>query len=240
MKIGITERGDAALHYAELAPKLASVDGAILITKNPQLLVERFGIDQLISLPVVVHCTITGMGFSMIEPGVLNPNKTLEAYQSLEAHLGPMRTVLRVDPVFPTERGIEKAKWVLEHAKGRVRMSFFDAYPHVLDRFDKIDPRLRSALTEIYQGELNAPLSLRKRYLEELEDYIHSNIEVCGEPGIACTGCVSQFDLDALNLKGTSKGKSKQRSACACLAAKTELLTHRGQCGHRCAYCYWK
>lgn len=242
MRIGITERGDAAIHCNEVKSKLGTVDGAILITKDPARLIRSYGLDNLKYHRVIVHCSITGYGNSMLEPGVEPKEHSIIAYQEIEAELGPLRTVLRVDPIIPTEKGMYVAEEVLSHAKGRVRVSFLDLYDHVRTRFNAVDPRLVVALNKVYDGELHASLAVRQQRLHQIEEWLHSKVEVCGEPGLECTGCISALDMQALGFSGVvdSSSTSKQRGACNCLAAKTELLDHRGRCGHGCLYCYWR
>jgi len=221
MKIGITERGDAALDQTWRTAQ-CDVDFLILITKNP----SRLG-----SIPsnAIVHCTITGYGGGIIEPGVPPPEISLRAYNDIFDAIGPQRTVLRIDPIIPTVKGIQKALSIFRQSRGRVRISFIDAYPHVQARFKAAGlPPLPT------NGQLHFPLSVRQQTAAKFP-----NAEICGEPGMPCTGCVSQKDLDAFGIAASNKLKG-QRPACACLAAKTELLSKRSQCAHKCLYCYWR
>jgi DNA repair photolyase len=224
MKIGITERGDGGLSIVTVLSALASslVDGAIVVTKAAHKLLSY-------DLPanVIVHCTITGWGGTWLEPGVAWTSETLAAYHTLVAKYGGERVVLRVDPILPTKEGMNEARRITQQAEGRIRVSFLDGYPHVRARM--------SPYRELPWEGLHAPLELRKTYLSELP----AHTEVCGEPGLPCTGCVSKRDLDAMGLAGGHLG-GRQRSSCCCLAEKTELLSVRGQCPHGCLYCYWK
>jgi DNA repair photolyase len=218
--VGITERGDAALDQS-WRNKLDTVSGVILITKAPQSL-------GVIPVNAIVHCTITGYGGTVIEPGVADPLVTLEAYDKLVDEFGGERTVLRIDPIIPTLKGIARALEIFNHAKGRVRISFLDAYPHVRERFHQQHMKLP-------WDEIHWPLPGRRRIAE-----MFPGAEICGEPGLECTGCVSMRDMAALKMTCQLAGACSQRAACACAANKTELLTRRGQCAHGCLYCYWK
>ncbi len=64
--------------------------------------------------------------------------------------------------------------------------------------------------------------------------------EICGEPGMACTGCISERDLAILGIESMAIPMGRQRPECKCLAVKRELLSRRGQCASGCLYCYWK
>jgi len=216
LRIGITERGDAGLDQSWIA-KAKEYDGVIAITKAPHLLPELPG-------NVIVHCTITGLGGSKYEPGVAKPEVTLKAYERLVNKYGALRIVLRIDPIIPTTKGTDIAYSIWQHNVSRVRISFLDMYSHVVER----------GFPRLWEG-LHAPLETRIKIWEHL-----NRPEVCGEPGMKCTGCVSELDMKVLGLTGVLSPGGRQRSACACAAEKTEMLSRRGQCAHGCIYCYWK
>lgn len=274
MKIGITERGDAALDQS-WRKKLDKLDGIILITKAPHLLGE-------IPPKSIVHCTITGCGGTDLEPNVAPPVVTLEAYHDLVNKYGGQRIVLRIDPIIPIEPYLSDAFIVRKEARGRVRLSFMDTYPHVRKRFE-------SAGINIPWEGLHAPYELRKEifdkmqpcndgetlddvttitvkpdgtfeFPQELAELLSGipkkeidryctycncadlvTLEVCAEPGLVSSGCVSQKDLDAAGIEGELKEKKwSQRKLCNCIAEKIELLTNSHRCPHTCLYCYWK
>lgn len=230
MKIGITERGDAAFHLPYLTKIAPDYDCCIWITKRPSAITDPLPSN------VLVHCTITGWGNTILEPYVNSPETEIYAYNDLLDKYGPERIILRVDPVVLTDEGIKHAKTVIEyaaiHSEGRVRVSFLDSYNHVLSRF-------KTAKFH-YNFGFHAPLAFRKQCLATLQTLTSYPIEVCGEPDIPCTGCVSIRDLKAIGLNLSSTTKSHQRPSCACLGEKTELLKERKPCPHHCLYCYWK
>ena len=229
VKIGITERGDAGLDLS-WAQKMNTVDGAILITKDPN--------DKFINLvkeyqdKVVVHVTITGLGSSVYEPNVPAPEVTLEQFRKVHEITGPDRTVLRIDPIIPGEQTVTKAVDVfnkLSDIKHRTRVSIIDNYPHVKKRFNE------AGINQL-PFRFHAPLAERARIIN-----LFRYAEVCGEPGFKSIGCISNVDLKALGLPLQDEDESKQRQHCSCLGSvKTELLTRRSQCRHGCLYCYWK
>lgn len=239
MRIGITERGDAGL---DKSWKSFKADGKILITKRPDLLV-----DEDLPEATVIHCTITGMGTTCVEPNVPHSSRMLQAYQELFNKYGPERVVLRVDPLIPAAFHHEGEnspttnfydvfnRPIFTHLqpKGRVRISFLDNYPHMRAR----------GMWGLWEG-LHIPLKKRQQILDDIKTLVSKEtiIEICGEPGMPCTGCVSIRDLKAMNLNVTNllPGTSKQRVNCLCLAEKAEMLKHRGQCANGCLYCYWR
>lgn len=229
VKIGITERGDAGLDTS-WAQKMSTVDGAILITKDPN---DRFiDLVKKYQNEVVVHVTITGLGSSVYEPNVPAPEVTIKQFRKIQEITGPDRTVLRIDPIIPTEITIAKAVDVfnkLSNIKHRTRVSIIDNYPHVQKRFS-------AAGLSTLPFRFHAPLNERARIIN-----LFRYAEVCGEPGFKSVGCISNVDLKALGLPLQDEDESKQRQHCSCLGSvKTELLTRRSQCRHGCLYCYWK
>jgi len=223
--IGITERGDAAL---DLSWKrwVAKGKPAILITKAPSRLLDEVTPD----MNVIVHCTITGYGGTVLEPQVQGATIEAAAYLALSNKLCRDRVILRIDPIIPYEPWLDMSRTVLYYAKGRVRVSFLDIYPHAKQR-------MAAAGISLPYDDFHAPLEYRERAWE-----LMGRPEICGEPGMECTGCVSQKDLEVLNLDPVAMGRPGgfQRKACACLAVKKELLNRKEPCGHGCLYCYWK
>ncbi len=232
-QIGITERGDASLSTA-WHPWIKGGNPAILITKDPIKLYDQLRkITTTFPINVIIHCTITGHGNSIIEPNAPSPRDALTGYESLINLLDHDRIVLRIDPIFPSKKGMDRAKQVLKYHKAtRIRISFLDAYPHVTKRF-------KEAGLKVPPYNFHAPLSQRLEIHQELETFAKQEIEVCGEPGFTCTGCISEKDCKILEVQ-TSPPAGHQRSSCSCLAGKKELLSNKGRCKFGCLYCYWK
>ena len=128
----------------------------------------------------------------------------------------------------------------------RYRISFFDYYPHVRERFKDLPQTLIIEKLNQMQPELHADILLRQNFLAMLKDYIttrgaKTEIEICGEPGLPCTGCLSKKDLDIFGIELDEDPETGiQRPACACLGIKRELLDNKHPCAHGCLYCYWK
>ena len=226
-KIGITERGDAGLDLSWLDKlKTGKVDAAIAITKDPEKLLD-------IDIPdnVIIHCTITGLP-SFWEPSAPVTSNALDAYNELIDKYGGEKVVLRVDPIIPYNPYLAIALDVLRKRRGRVRISFLDAYGHIRDRYLK-----KSRYDFDKWNGLHAPLDVRLKVLEYLTNEV-GELEICGEPGIECTGCVSAIDMNIFGFE-TEMNMKGQRNYCACLAEKVELLSNRHPCKHNCLYCYW-
>lgn len=255
-KVGITERGDAALDFDQIKDTIISVyqntsklDGIILITKDPASLISSLTANVCLNLkhlrrhPIIIHCTITGWGKTFLEPCVPTARNSLLAYDRLVAALGPEKVVLRIDPIIPNEEGIKRARKVYRKSQGRVRISFLDAYPHVRMR---INEEHRGFLPFEKWNGLHAGIALRQEVDAKVFGEKNLNArsglrEICGEPGFGCSGCVSERDYRAFGLpKPQGLKTSGQRPVCKCLTSKKELLTRKQPCAHGCLYCYWK
>ena len=240
-RIGTTEVGEIAFNLDAFDHLY---EGNIIITKR----LSNGLIEKLIEYQdkVILHLSCTGFGGSHIEPFVPKSDETYKKLvELLEKGFPISHVVLRVDPIVPTEKGIETAIGVITAFSGlgikRLRFSFLDNYKHVKKRFKE------EGIKELYGGEFHAPLKLRKEYAVKIEKVAHDggfeSVEACGEPGIESISCLSQRDIDILGLtdKITLEGSAEQRDSCGCPANKSELIKvkpHR--CEHKCLYCYWR
>lgn len=248
MKIGITERGDAVLNL-EWIKKMDSVDFAIIITKGIANAGEEFkSALKKYQNKIILHATCTGLG-KKLEPNVPDKIKTRDALRKLD--FPKEQIVLRVDPIIPTDMGIEKAHDVLmlfcQEGIKRVRFSFIDMYPHVTERF------VRAGISQHpYKGQF----SPSQQMIDAAENMLRGTafhkyeFESCAERpmtkyegfsgSIQQVGCISRKDFDILGIHQESQTGGFQRKGCLCCAGKTELLTSKKKCPHGCLYCYWK
>lgn len=249
MKIGITEYGDAGLDF-RWENKLSSVDGAVLITKN----MNQTFMNKVLAhkeVPIIIHCTCTGWGGTILELCVPDYKTQLDNLRKLiDAGFPAERVVLRIDPIFPAKEGMEHVHDMLLYFRSlglpedkiRYRMSIVDEYNHVKERY------YRLGIRPLYPG-FQASLAQRDMVAKELMKYPY-RFGTCAEDYLAknypdtfyVSGCISQEDL---NLMGISADESmyenpQRRTGCHCLSCKTELLDPRKKCGHECAYCFWK
>ncbi len=232
IRIGVTERGDAGLDFVWIN-RSRDYNGVILITKH---LSYNF-IEQASKVNAIVHATITGHGGTIYEPNVPPLLISKQYFQKLIYKIGPERSVLRIDPIIPTDSGIAKAIYVYQQLydnmgkKTRVIISFMDNYDHVKKRFTHVGLKPLDYF-------FHAQIELRQKIASYFPD-----AQICGEPGFDCAGCVSKKDLEIFGID-TSKVDPKiggfQREECKCLACKVEMLDNKKRCKSRCIYCYWK
>jgi len=238
-QIGVTERGDPSLDFSWTKRLL---EGNIIITKN---LTGDFFTEILKHKDkVILHVSITGYGGSKIEPNIPDYKTMFERIKCLLLLGGfpPENVVIRIDPIFLTDEGIDLALSVFEECKRfklikRIRFSFLDRYKHVVNRFKN---ELEINLYNFSKEEENKRKLDFINKLKELEYDKMFILETCAEGLEFDSGCVSKLDLDILGLSEYNSPKlSGQRPACKCLAYKKELLSTKKRCGYSCLYCYW-
>ena len=114
MKIGITERGDASFNL-KWKSWVKRGNPAILITKQPEILVNQ--LVEIDNPNIIIHCTITGNGSTVMEPDVPPYKDSLDAYYYLVEKYGSDRVVLRIDPIIPVEPYLSNSYKVYNEAK---------------------------------------------------------------------------------------------------------------------------
>lgn len=240
MKIGITERGDAGIDLS-WGSRINEMDFAIIITKNvgaPGFAEELMKYKN----KVILHATVTGFGGTPVEPNVPSPQESYIAIKKvIEMGFPIEQIVLRVDPIIPTDKGIEQARSVMGYFKPlgikRCRISILDMYPHVKERFRQHNIRVP------YES-FTAPAHMKAKWMFMLNEFKDIyEFEACAEDLPFATGCISHKDMAILKIEPDQEDEAnpfRQRTMCLCLTGKTELLTKKKQCPHGCLYCYWK
>lgn len=248
--IGITEGYDPAFCDDWKSWVFEKRNPAILITKNfIKLCDDNFGILQQ---NCIFHVTCTGLAGTIFEPNCPSVDSILSKLNTLSKHT-LSKIVLRIDPIctplfdfnneyFDGKLYFENIKKLMQFGVDhqlRMRISFMDFYPHMVDRL-KIYPELLEHLQNYYHGNFHLPLEKRLADLGYLCIEGHCKFEICGEPGMACAGCISQKDLQILNIDCKDTATGFQRPACACLGLKKELTPKKERCPHQCLYCFWR
>ena len=216
IKFGVTEAGDAGLDFSW---KDKLLEGNIIITKH--MTVKNKTLNKLLlnnKDRIILHATCTGYGGTRMEPNVPKPYEIYQGVRELiNAGFPASHIVLRVDPIIPTLKGIDKMTQPLilfeDTGVKRVRYSIIDMYRHVKQRFMK-------EYGSLPFDSFKAPNYMVENLLEAIEPY--RDYEILG------------IDPSLVSLGGF------QRSTCACCAGKTELLSNKKRCPSGCLYCYWK
>lgn len=248
MKIGITERGDAGINLSWVS-KVNAVDGMVLITKN---LTEIFCL-QVLNLyskgyKIIVHCTCTGYGGSELEPNVPDYKTQLKHLAYLiDMGFPADHCVLRIDPIFPSERGLNRVRDVLHYFMSlntgvtRIRISLVDEYKHVKERYRQ------RGWNPLY-GDNFYPSYEQKKLVADVLNQYSFTYELCAEDDFLkmlnngqIIGCISVKDLHIMGIPVEAMTINPQnRKGCHCLSCKTELLADRKPCPHGCIYCFWR
>lgn len=258
MYIGITERGDAGVDFSwEEQIRQKKVDGAILITKKiSDEFIQKVSDLYQNGFKIIVHCTVTGYGGTTLEPNVPTYKEQLNMLSRLTETFPKGNCVLRIDPIFPSTKGIKRVKEVVSYAASlgllpmRMRVSILDEYKHVKDRLKAC------GLNPLYKDDFQANTSMITDValcLVSLSDDYDISFETCAEEKLVnltdeieagickVQGCISKVDLDILGLELNSEEENIQkRKGCHCLSCKKELLQKREPCPNGCLYCYWK
>ena len=250
-KIGVTERGDAGLDLSWVN-KLDSVDGAVVITKNPCSPAFQEAMLKNAN-KTVLHATITGYGSVPIEPNVPDFGTAFRALRKMIRDGYPVeRIVLRVDPIIPDENGIKLAEAMIRtgcefFGIRRVRVSVVDMYPHARERFKRAGLDLPYGENFRASPAQFAAVDAMLARCKEIETcngvVITPSIEACAEPNLrnaTHVGCIGPKEYELFGIPLPEGEGFKQRRDCLCLPGKTELLENRRQCPHGCLYCYWK
>lgn len=225
--------------------------GLYLITKHDGLpmleLLET-------KIPKLIHFSITTLGGTQYEPGVMKYNDLLDRIQDyLKQGLDPESVTIRIDPIVPGVTKKEDIEAVVKRASEmgikRIRFSIMDGYSNT-----------QKAMTALGY-DFNQYYSKEKGYFEpkpEIADQIASfmlslkdkygiTLGTCAESlvkeGISKEGCLSVAAVN--NMLGTSiedKGTANndQRKLCSCYGGKVDALQYNKNCASHCVYCYAK
>ena len=225
----------------------------LLITKNLPGCLQILGTTDGLNIPTQIHCTITGLGGTKMEPHVPAPNLMVEESIKVIKRLKipPEVITIRIDPIVPEYLELQEieASHILE-AFSRIgvshcRISIVDYYPHVRERLGKLGIEHpygfqtdRSTKTLI----INQMLHLTCRFNMQLhlcaeqvpEDFKYS-IDLDTE------GCASAESWRRLGVDDLKPLVRRQRSECTCDLRKEDLLAglEKG-CRPGCTYCYWR
>ena len=256
MRIGITERGDAGINMQWVDPvKSGFCDGAVLITKNiTPLFVEKVMDCYQAGAKLIIHATCTGWGGTLMEPNVPKFEKQILHLAELHEKGFPLTNcVLRIDPIVPSDMGLRHIREIIADAEkkgvlptARIRISVYDEYAHVKERLNK------AGFRSFYPGRsFQASTEQFEQIATLLSEYDYT-FYTCAEPKLKLfekkpgqiiqSGCISEQDLDIMGLQipDIISVNKQNRTGCMCLSCKTELLTDKKQCPHKCIYCYWK
>lgn len=187
------------------------------------------------------------------------PETTIKALRKLIDDGFPAKNiVLRIDPIIPTEEGLEKAGYVLRLARihipdvKRIRISIYDDYHRAREEMCRRGFAPIDDITK-WKSEMERRPSPEQAnaVAETCLEYAHPDqiFELCAEPELAAaypdrftwSGCLSRKDCEIMNIEVPEHIgiNGQNRYGCRCLKMKKELLSSKKRCPTNCAYCYW-
>lgn len=227
--------------------------GLYLITKHD-------GIPMLkllqTKIPKLIHFSITGLGGTKWEPGVMKYNDLLDRIEDyIKQGLDPECITIRIDPIVPGVTKKEDIENIVKRASGmginRIRFSIMDAYTNTQTAMKNLGYNFEAYYDKDSRGNY---FHAKDSYINDLCDFMLSlkdkygvTLGTCAErvvrQGISKEGCLSVGAVN--NMLGTSiedKGteNNTQRKLCTCYGGKVDALQYNKNCASHCVYCYAK
>lgn len=238
------------VYTVDLSPK--AVHSVVLWSKDFSNLIEdQYNLHLILSKydQLYFHFTITGLGGSFIEKGVLPPEKAISQLDFLVGLAGtPERISIRFDPVvfWKEEDDVRSNLHFFEKLAPElsrldiqvVRLSFAQWYGKAVKRaarygFDYIDPS-EEEKKEAARSLVRAAQRFKLRLFACSQDFL---TEV---PGIYPSSCIDGRLLERLHPDkeevSTKKDRS-QRAQCRCTES-VDIGSYTQSCPHSCLYCY--
>lgn len=231
------------------------IDALYIITKHDGLPMRRI---LSIQKPKIIHFSITTLGNTKYEPGVMKWQDMIERVgKFIKQGLDPNMVTLRVDPIVPGVTKINEVDALIKRASElgikNVRFSVMDYYKTTSIFMKNLGYnyeehgyiKVPNTNGEFYT---HAEPGVIKRISEKMLQIANKygvKLSTCAEPGvmpgITKQGCLSVQQIN--NILGThieDKGlaNSKQRPLCSCYGGKVDILRYDQRCSSSCAYCY--
>ncbi len=250
-----SEYGEPSNHIETILQRLYAMKTDIcllLITKNLPGCRRILDLVSELKTPMQIHCTITGLGGTKLEPHILGPDYMVkESIGFLEEYrIDPKAVTIRIDPIIPEflDLQIVEAKSTLEAFSGigvkDCRISVVDYYPHVKVRLDLLGIE--------YSSTFQVGIPLKNLIIDRISFLtvpLGMRLHLCAEglpfrfpiDSIDTEGCASAASWERLGITDLKPATRKQRKDCTCNLSKQDLLAGLSKgCPNGCAYCYWR
>ena len=231
------------------------IDALYIITKHDGLPMRRI---LSIQKPKIIHFSITTLGNTKYEPGVMKWQDMIERVgKFIKQGLDPNMVTLRVDPIVPGITKINEVDALIKRASEfgikNVRFSVMDYYrttsifmknlgydyeKHGYVKVPNTNGEFYThAKPEVIKGISEKMLQIANKYGVKLSTCAEPGVM----PGITKQGCLSVQQIN--NILGThieDKGlaNTKQRPLCSCYGGKVDILRYDQKCSSSCVYCY--
>ena len=255
-----SEYGEPSNHEEAICQRLFTAKSTkgrdvclLLITKNLPSCLQILRVVDTLDVPTQVHCTVTGLGNTSIEPHIPSSNLVVEdSIRVIEKYrINPKFVTVRIDPLVPEliKEQMDVIPRILRAFSDigvkDCRASVVDYYPHVRKRFDVLGmkhPLGFQPSTSIKESMISQLFRLTRRF--------GMNLHLCAESiprslangdGVDVEGCASSESWRRLGIDNLRPAIEKQRRTCTCDLKKEDLLTGMEKgCKQGCAYCYWR
>lgn len=228
------------------------IDALYIITKHDGLPMRRI---LSIQKPKIIHFSITTLGNTKYEPGVMKWQDMIERVgKFIKQGLDPKMVTLRIDPIVPGVTQIKDVESLIKRASElgikNVKFSVLDYYSttsifmkNLGYNYEKYYNKRDSgefythARPDVIKGVSEKMLKIANKYGVKLS--------TCAEPGvipgISKQGCLSVQQVN--NILGThiedkAEENNKQRQLCTCYGGKVDVLRYNSNCASSCMYCY--
>lgn len=228
--------------------------GLYLVTKHDGLPMKRI---LETKIPKLIHFSITSLGGTKYEPGVMKANDLLDRIgEYIKQGLDPKSITIRIDPIVPgvtTKEEIENiVKRASEMGIRRIRFSIMDAYPNTQLAMEKLGYDFSQYYTRKADGKYN--FFANTSYIEDmcnfmlsLKDKYNVTLGTCAEAiaknGISKEGCLSVSSVNEMlgtSIEDKGTANNEQRKLCSCYGGKIDALQYNSNCASHCVYCYAK
>ena len=228
------------------------IDALYIITKHDGLPMRRI---LSIQKPKIIHFSITTLGNTKYEPGVMKWQDMIERVgKFIKQGLDPNMVTLRVDPIVPGVTKINEVDALIKRASElgikNVRFSVMDYYKTTSIFMKNLGYNYEKYYIKRDGGEFytHARPDVIKGISEKMLQIANKygvKLSTCAEPGvmpgITKQGCLSVQQIN--NILGThieDKGleNTKQRPLCSCYGGKVDVLRYDQRCSSSCVYCY--
>ncbi|MDY5420372.1 MAG: AAA family ATPase [Lactobacillus johnsonii] len=206
--------------------------------------------------------SISTLGDTSLEPGVMKPNDLLDAIEALikDGKINPETTTIRIDPLVPGVTKLEDIENVVKRGKElgitKFVSSVMQSYGFTENtKFPRgIIPALTNAINynwEEYYGYDNSGIVSHRpkaKYAKEFGDFLKTliskyavKIESCASNnlGLSESACLDPLVIEKVTgVQVDADYKDETRKQCQCYGAHGDMLKYSDVCRSCCAYCY--
>jgi DNA repair photolyase len=223
-----------------------------VITKHDGLPIKK-----ILSLgkPVILHFTVTTLGNTKWEKGVMKWQDMIERIGDLiKQGLDPEFITLRIDPIIPGVTKINEVERLIKRASElgikHVRFSILDYYKSTAPDMIKLgfdyskyfDPDgtggfKRNARDDYRQGVATTIKAMTDKYGMDLSTCAEGSLI----PGVKKEGCLSPHAINEIlgtHIADKEELNNNSRELCTCYGGKQDILSYNVNCASVCTYCY--